>query len=99
MGILADQKLSSWHQLLKLEGSEEIKSRLHQAEKQAKVMDGGGGGRGQEDEQEEKLRAVQKGEESGSRDGESGSSNAERALESSAGNGPVTPEPDVARRR
>lgn len=60
---------------------------------------GEGGGRGREDEQEEKLWAVQKGEESGSRDGESGSRSGERALESSAGNGPVTPEPHVARRR
>lgn len=60
---------------------------------------GEGGGQGRKDEQEEKLRAVQKGEESGSRDGESGSRSAERALEPSAGNGPVTPEPHVTRRR
>ena len=46
-----------------------------------------GGGRGG-DEQEEKLQAMEKGEERGSRDGE-------RALEPSAGTGPVTPEPHV----
>lgn len=56
--------------------------------------EGGGGGSGpgrgwgREDEQEEKLRAMEKGEERGSRDGE-------RALEPSAGTGPVTPEPHV----
>lgn len=68
MGILAAQKLSGWHQLLKLKASKEITLRLHQTKKQAKEMNG----KKKKDEQEEKLLAMQKGKENGSRDGEKG---------------------------
>lgn len=38
MWILFAQKLSGWHQVLKLKGFKEIKSRLHQLPKQAEGM-------------------------------------------------------------